>query len=224
MDKKKINYWILLLGSIWLLTPDYSIGQTCLHSDLSKKFDFKITRVETKHPGASSLFGKSKITLEIYTKKDKRLFQSIQFASDGLYANDFKICSSERSLITGKNKNSEISDLDYGDIVVADFNFDGKEDIAIKHQWEGNIGVGYYFYIQAKNAFKEDKYLNDEVVFFPWLIKSKQHILITTVSPTPGTTIRQYKYNRTKRSWRKINTRFVYHDENIENILKALKR
>lgn len=203
--------------------PDLLSAQTCLHTGLSKKFDFKITRVDIRKPNDTSLFGEKRISVEIYNKSDKRSFQSISFKSGELY-DDFKNCINDRSLITGKNKDAEVGDNDYGDIIVADVNFDGIEDLAIKDRWIGNIGAGYRFYLQTPQGFKQNKYLTEEVVFFPWLLKPKSHLLITTVSPTPGTTIRTYGYNAINKKWRKVGERFVYHDTNIDNILKKLKK
>jgi hypothetical protein len=57
-------------------------------------------------------------------------------------------------------------------------NFDGKEDIAIKREEGGNGGPIYNFYIQSKNKqFILDKYLSNEMLYFPDYIDGKEKTL-----------------------------------------------
>lgn len=213
-----------LLILMFLFSIKEVIAQTCTHKDLSKKFDFRITRTTVSPNDSLLLFGESEIFIEVYLKGGSKVFQKIKFNTKELYSNDFKDCLNDRSLITGKNKNGEVTDNNYGDIAVADFNFDGREDFAIKDRHIGNIGAGYHFYVQTDNGFKEDKYLTDQASFFPWLLDMKRHLFITTVSPMPGTTIRKYKYNLLTKSWHQVSKRFVWHDENLEYYLSQLKK
>jgi hypothetical protein len=215
------KHWLII---ILLILARGASAQTCTHTGLSKRLYFKITRTIVNHKDDTSLFNESNILIEIYLKASGLLFQKIQFISTDLYSDDFKDCSNDRSLITGKNKNSDASDNDYGNIIVADFNFDGKEDFAIKNGQMGNLGVGYRFYIQTKKGFVEDKYLTDNVSFFPWLLNPKRHLLITIVSPTPGTTIRIYKYNSISKAWHQTGKRFVWHDKKLDYYLNRLKK
>ncbi len=197
-------------------------AQTCMHSGLSKKFDFKVTRAMVNPADTPYMFAEWNIIVEVYLKGNHRLFQKLQFSTNELSPNDFTDCSQERSLSTGKNENAEVGDNDYGDIAVADFNFDGKEDFAIKNTVVGNIGAGYRFYIQTSQGFTEDKFLTDKATFFPFLLNVKRRLFITIVSPTPGTTIRKYKYNPATKRWRQVSTRFVWHDKNLEWYLGRL--
>jgi len=215
MIKKLLKVFIILLA-----IASKGNAQTCLHSDLSKKFDYKIIRTDQKDFGGTA----SKIIIEIYNKGNKKLFQRLQFTSTGYgLSNTFRVCTNEKSFVTGQNLKGDISDEDYGDIVVADLNFDGKEDFAVKHNIPADTGPQYWYFIQGKKGFKKDEYLSKRMPFFPWLIKSQKHQLISMVSPHAGTHIYQFQYNTTSKKWKKIGERFVYHDEGLDKILARLK-
>ena len=81
-----------------------------------------------------------------------------------------------RSYITGLNKNAKALKNDYGDFIVADFNFDGKEDFALKYNANyKSSGPLYAFYIQqADGSFKNNQFLTGKVGTFPAIIDSKQ--------------------------------------------------
>ncbi len=198
-------------------------GQTCFHTALSKKFDYKIIRIDKKDNEGFTI--SSNIIIEIYNKSDKRLFQRLQFTSDGYtFYKTFSESTNDRSFITGRNMKAEVSEEDYGDIVVADLNFDGKEDFAIKHNIPMDVGPEYWYFIQGEHGFKKDKYLSENMPFFPWLMKPEKHVLISIASPNWGTNIYQFKYNVSTKKWRKIGYRFIYHDEGLEKVLARLKK
>ena len=216
-----MNSRYLIIGLFMLLFCGVR-GQACLHTDLSKRFDYKIIKSGKKD--TDGFVRKPKITIEIYNKSDKSLFQRLQFTAEGDLYNTFDTCANDRSYITGKNKDVEVSDEDYGDIVVADLNFDGKEDFAVKYHMPVDVGPEYWYFIQGKHGFKKDDYLSDKMPFFPWLIKRKTHTLISIVSPNWGTNIYQFKYNVSTKKWRKIGYRFIYHDIGLEKVLARLKK
>ncbi|EHQ26637.1 hypothetical protein [Mucilaginibacter paludis] len=197
-------------------------GQCCLHTDLSRKFDYKVIRLD--HKDADGFARESKIIIELYKKSDKKLFQKIQFKTEGIgLSNVFSKCSDDRSYITGQNMKTEILDGDYGDIVIADFNFDGKEDFAIKYNIPADVGPEYCYFIQGDKGFKKDEYLSNQMLWFPWLINSKKHQLISIVSPNWGTRIYKFQYNVFSKKWRKIGNRFFRHDEGLDEELIRLK-
>jgi hypothetical protein len=198
-------------------------AQSCLHTDLSTKFDYKVIRSD--HQDNDTSLMKSTITIEVYSKSDQKLFQKLQFTSTGyIISNTFTECSNDRSFITGHNMKPDIADEDYGDIVVADLNFDGKEDFAVKYNIPADVGPEYCYFIQGDHGFKKDEYLSKNMPFFPWLMKPQKQTLISIVSPNWGTHIYQFQYNRNLKKWRKIGDRFVWHDQGLDKILKRLKK
>ena len=69
------------------------------------------------------------VTVKIIKKETKKTIQMIHFGSGWLFDDAYNKCSDVRSYITGYNKKAMVQDSDFGSIIVADFNFDGKEDI-----------------------------------------------------------------------------------------------
>jgi hypothetical protein len=59
---------------------------------------------------------------------------------------DWCHCGAVRSYETGKNAHKAVVDNDYGDLVVADINFDGLADVVLKTDGGGNGGPYYTFY------------------------------------------------------------------------------
>lgn len=76
-------------------------------------------------------------------------------------------------------RNAAILDTDFGDIVVADFNFESREDIAIRSDDE-NGGTYYRFYIQEKDKlFKLDSFLTDSMSIVPTYFNRTKKTLTT---------------------------------------------
>src|SRR5688572_8680034 len=112
--------------TILLLNCAFCFGQDCTHEDLSNTLDFRVNVKQIKVDDIDS----SIIKVTVRDKKTKKILHSKYFSSYFIYGNSFKNCNSVRSYITGKNKKTLVYDGDYGDLVVADFNFDGKDDFA----------------------------------------------------------------------------------------------
>jgi len=159
-----------------------SYGQTCSHNDLSTKFDFRTTfrRLKSITTGYDSCI----ISINIVDKLTKKHTQTITLipSADGDIFSDGDGCNSVRSYTTGKNVNAQSTDGDYGVFIIADFNFDSKEDIAVKNDVGGNSGPTYTYYIQNKNGqFLIDSYLTDNMEFFPTFFNKKKRTLTTVV-------------------------------------------
>ena len=127
------------------------------YSQLSKVFDFEISEKKTVQESGNDIFN---IDVSIIRKVDKKVIQHIIYAPDekgSFYG--FDSCAISYS--TGYKKKGD----DY-DIVVADFNFDGSEDIALKSA-DNNGHEQYEFYIQNKSGqFTKDKFLSSRVSGF----------------------------------------------------------
>jgi hypothetical protein len=141
-------------------------GQICIHTDLSPKFSIlnRSKRIKVKGQELDSC----SIRVQIKDKRSNKILQELSFSSFLFNDDDWANCRSVRSYITGKNVKKEAIDNEYGDIIVADFNFDSREDIALKCDAGGNAGPYYNFYIQKPDGrFYLDPYLTDSMMLFP---------------------------------------------------------
>jgi hypothetical protein len=168
---------IVKIGLLFILgVVTNTNAQTCPHKNLSKIFDYEVTAVRTH----KMLFDSAEVTLTIRKKRNSRAHQVISFTANSLFDDVFNKCNNARSFITGFYENAEVADYDFGDIIIADLNFDGKEDIAIKYDSGGPGGPFYNFYLQDDNGrFYKSNYLTDHVGSFPQEIDS-EHKTITT--------------------------------------------
>ncbi|GAA4324951.1 XAC2610-related protein [Flaviaesturariibacter amylovorans] len=117
-----------------------------------------------------------------------------------------------RSFITGVNQEKEALDNDYGDLVVADLNFDGREDVALKTNEGGTSGSYYTYFLQGGTGrFEKSDYLTDSVSLFPGTIDARRKRLITFGhAGACGVGEHRYRYHPATRSYRKEAYR--YHD------------
>jgi hypothetical protein len=114
-----------------------------------------------------------------------------------------------RSFSTGFRSNDEIRDGDYGDVVIQDFNFDGKEDIALKSNMT-NAGAKYLFFLQDEfDGFWEDKFLTETVSFFPDLDLETKTVSVANMPS--ASVIHECKYAFVNKEWK------VVHDTIIES-------
>lgn len=176
-------------------------GQDCTYRKISKQYDFKIHVKSVPQSGdADAVF----VSVRIFNKQ-KKLLQKIKFSSD-LFLLPFNECNNYRSYTTGVNKDREVVDWDYGDIITADFNFDGLEDIAVKRQQGGNSGPQYYFYINNKDSvFKRDKFLSS-IGYFPAEFVARQKKLIFRIRANSNETeIITCQYNAALQKWKVLN-------------------
>lgn len=178
-------------------------SQVCEHNELSKKYNFTVKFIHIN----DSL---NKIELKVINKKDLKTIQNISIIPQYIFSSDFENCNTVRSYTTGFNKNEEVLDNNFGDFVVADFNFDGKEDFAIKIDSGGNGGPLYNYYLQKNDLkFKKDLFLSNTMEFFPNFIDSKNKTLITLVHANAYQLCKTtYKYYTSSKKWKKLKHSF----------------
>jgi hypothetical protein len=195
---------------IFLMVFYQNYGQKCFHTNLSKKYNY----------GTSSVLGKTteqaddgifEIRIEIVKKGPDKKRQHIVFFSGMMHFQPYSDCNAVRSYMTGFNENTDAMDNDYGDFIVADFNFDGKEDLAVKREEGGNGGPLYNYYLQNESGtFVIDIYLSETMIFFPTEIDSNKKTLMTLVHANAyqmnETT---YKLNSTTGKWKEVKQRLV---------------
>lgn len=192
---------------VCLILPKIVFSQTCLHKNLSKEFNFEIkVRKITTAQEVDSTIVKIIVSNKITNKK-----QEFNFGSSFLFEKTFIDCKTVRSYSTGINKNAQIIDNDFGDIIIADFNFDNREDFAVKNDSGGNGGPLYNFYIQDKNKnFVLDNFLTTQMAFFPskFVIKNKR--LITYVHANAyQLSENTFEYNEQLKKWKYKASRLV---------------
>ncbi len=198
----------ILLTNILFIAFFVCKSQTLIHTDLSSNFTFEtsIKRIKTK-----SAFDSCLVKIKVINKSNDSVIQTIRFPSTFLFEFSYSNKNSCRSYSTGKNKNNDITDNDFGDIIIADFNFDGKDDFAVKTEEGGNGGPLYSFYIQSdKLKFKKDPYLTNRVVFFPSKLNSSNKTMTTIVHANAmGVNHNTYKLDTLTNKWKLIKTKFV---------------
>lgn len=194
-----IKYCLLFLLSFGCF------AQKCVHKNLSKDFDFV-----TERSGSLSSVGDSTTVMVTVIKKEDGEQQPITLISGWLYDESFVACNAVRSYTTGINKDMDTMDNDFGDLVVADFNFDGLEDLAIKRAEGGNAGPVYNFYIQSKDGdFELNRFLTDHMMFFPFVIDPKKKRLTTLVHGNAYQMSEKIFELKGKKSWKEISHRLV---------------
>ncbi|TCZ70465.1 XAC2610-related protein [Flaviaesturariibacter aridisoli] len=157
----------MLLRFLFLISsfnPLLPAAQTCRHTKLSRQFDLRVQlqrrEGDDEHSGI--------IHIRIYSKGKATPRQRLELPSALLYSSEYAGCSNVRSYSTGWGNQREVVDQDFGDIVVADLNFDGRDDLAVKHDSGGNSGAYYTFYLQQPDGtFALHAFLTREVQVFP---------------------------------------------------------
>jgi hypothetical protein len=192
----------LLFVIVMSAVANGTFAQRCEQSDLSNKFNYIITTVKKKNADSAQA-EISQVFLQIVGKANKKQIQQIAIKPAHLFDDAFTDCSAARSYITGKNKDAEAEDNDFGDFIVADFNFDNREDFAVKWDSGGNGGPTYEFYTQNKSGkFQKDSFLTGKMGFFPGTIDTRRKRLITYVhADVAGYHENIYKYNPVTRKW-----------------------
>ena len=147
--------------------------------------------------------------LRIIDKKRKIALDSI--TQEVLFRGcDFRDFSYVTSYITRKNVRDIGLDNDYGDFLIADFNFDTREDIALLYELS-NSGSMYYYYIQDEYGnFRFNPFLSDSMKYFPTEIKQADSTLVTYVRiGALGYGKHVYRYNSQQREWRETRHEYM---------------
>jgi len=200
----------ILILLILFISPKLFFAQTCLHKSLSKEFNFKIILTKIKIPNEA--IDSNSVKIIIINKKTTQK-QEINYGANFLFGKTFEVCETVRSYSTGINKNTEIVDNEFGDLIIVDFNFDNREDFAIKNDSGGNGGPTYNFYIQnEKGKFIFDKYLTEKMEFFPTKFNPKNKELVTYVHANAyQLNEKTFEFNSKNKNWKVKKQRFVEH-------------
>jgi hypothetical protein len=177
-------------------------NMNCEKSDLSKQFDITINF--DRYSDTTEFYDSDIVRVYLKDKKTKVVFDSISLRSIYYYDDPFTKCDSLISYSTGINTEKEIIDNNFGDLIIADLNFDKKDDIAIMNDYGGNSGPYYSYFIQNKERkLVLDNYLTDSVSFFPSVIdKSKNNITISAVAGAYRVGVDTYHFDNITKKWK----------------------
>lgn len=185
--------------------PGY--GRSVNHTGLSKNFNFQsvIKRYQT------DLTDSCIVSVTVSDKITNKTIYTVDFTTDFLLGDSSFMNNNVRSYITGENKDEEVYENDFGDIVVADFNFDKLEDFAVKREEGGNGGPLYNYYIQTLDtSFVLNKFLSDTMIWFPVYFNKSNRTLVTVVRADAfGNEETTYKLNTGTGNWAETQRRYI---------------
>lgn len=188
-------------------TNDFLIDTTAILilKNLSFLYNYKI--IDTVYKSNDEYFcGKTKRIIEISNKEDS-IIQIIYVDKMDQPNYLYFSCKNEpkyRSQITGKNFKKRVVDDYFGELVIADLNFDGLEDFATPIDYGCDNGSHQAFYIQDENgSFTLNIYLTDSVIWFPQEINVKKKTFKTiTNAGSFGVCYKTFLFDTTSQKWK----------------------
>jgi hypothetical protein len=199
-----------VLSFCMALTFSNALCQTCIHTDLSKSLIFKtsIQRIKRGQYISDSCI----VHIAVSRKQGYAANYIVTFSTVQLSKRDYTSCNWTRSYSTKKkatNKNPVALYEDYGDLVVGDFNFDGRDDFAAKCQ-SPNGGTQYNYYVQLKSGrFEFDKFLTKEVGYAPNRLNASTKMLQTFGHAGAGWGETTFIFSSRTGKWKKTKHLFL---------------
>lgn len=176
--------------------------------NVSYKFNYKIIDTVYKY-NDEYFFGQTKRIIEISNKKDSiiQIIYVDKIDQPNYYISFDKNEPIYRSQITGKNFKKRVLDDYFGELIIADLNFDGFEDFATPVDHGCSNGSHQAFYIQDTNGrFILNQFLTDSVIWFPEEINVKKKTFTTITSAGGyGVGFITYHFDTTSHKWIKID-------------------
>jgi hypothetical protein len=174
--------------------------------DLSNVYNYKIIDKGFNHH--RSFFDSVYRVIKIYNKADsltQRIIPTFEEAPAYLFER-YPEAKPARSYMTNKNTKNGGHDDYFGELVVADLNFDGLEDFATYRGHGADNGAHYAYYFQnKKHRFEYNSYLTENMIWFPAKINDSLKTL-TTIVPAGmfGVEYTTFKYNPASQKWKVI--------------------
>jgi len=170
------------------------------YTNLSEKFNYNLI---TEVLLCSNCVLDSFIRIVKIFDKNDNLLQTINIDIEcGVFTGDSSFFD-VRSYITGYNKNKIPVDQYYGELIIADLNFDNKEDFAVIYD------IGFYngpkadFYLQnSNNLFILDSFLTNKIWFPDKIDKSNKTLTFGTIIGFRGYNEEIIKYETKTNSWK----------------------
>jgi len=180
----------------------------CTLNELSNQFDLNVS--VTNKPDYKNEM--DNYTLRILIRdKDAVVRDTLNEPLNFMFGSAYTSPLNTRSYTTKKNVNRAVCDNDFGEIVVADFNFDGLDDFAAKHNEGGNGGPTYIYFIQDSTFhFHIDLFLTNEMIYFPVIFLPDRKLLITSVHASAIENCwRTFRYNPETKKWKVVRKTFI---------------
>ena len=150
-----MNKFIILL--VILAHGSVAHGEIWNHTNRSKVFDFQLNI--TGITNEDGHVDECSVTITVFNKLTKTTTQTIQCGPRSVFGGAFTRLGS-----TGTNAGKEMLDNNVGDFLVNDFNFDNRDDFALKTENHASAEPYYEYYIQNKSGqFVRDDFLSDEI-------------------------------------------------------------
>ena len=179
------------------------IQSKCRYENLSEKFIYELSTKKNKEDNRVVI---TDLYITIINKSNSKVIQTIhRFGEDvtNLFEETFTNSNASRSYLPGFKKNTRVSDEDNedGDIIVVDFNFDGKEDFAVKKDI-GRALMYDFYYQNNENKFVLDTYLSKHHSgMFPKFDFVKKSIIYAGFTGVDGWWKNYYNYNSKSNKW-----------------------
>lgn len=176
-----IDIFTNFFGDVWHFKAWFTLRQawTFMHTDLSRQFDIGMAFKLYVDTISSFYTGSAFVRLQIKDKLTDEVIDRIFLRPVYLYSY-YEDKNAVMSYTTGFNADWEVADNFFGYLVVADLNFDGKDDISVICEGGGNGGPLYAFYIQTDDRkFVMNNYLTTNMQYFPTEIDSLRRQLTT---------------------------------------------
>jgi hypothetical protein len=176
----------------------------CEQNNLSNQFGIELD--VQRRSDKTATHDSCVINMYVKDKQTKKRLDTISITSTTNFIDLFASCDTVMSFTTGFNSKRLIVDNNFGYIVVADLNFDQKDDIAIMNDF-GSVGGPFYsYFIQGDSKkFSFNRYLTDSVIYFPTTIDRTNHMI--TVFEHAGvccTAEEVYQLDRQTEKWKHI--------------------
>lgn len=200
----KSTYSIPIILLILFFTKP-NAAKAILYDQLSNQFDIEVAIRSnvTQNPELDSTY----IRIRIFEKGSKTILQTIRKPHHWLFENLYTDKNKSRSYSTNFNSEKQVVDDDFGDVVVADLNFDGLDDFAVTYDHGVSNGNHYYFYFQRSNkTFYRQVLLTEKMIHFPSEIDPANKCITTrTAAGAYGVGVTTFQYNTVKNSWRLLS-------------------
>lgn len=165
-DGRKIKKWLFSSSELGLR----SSSERTKFDHLSPTLSFSISPTKEKNKNVPSEF-----KIKIQNKSNLDVLDEFYYVPEYLFE---QIESGDAVSYIGKLDTNEGIE-NYHKFIVADFNFDNKEDIAIINYEGNNAGPQFNYYLQTTNGeFLMDTFLSQDFRFFPKKINPSDRSLM----------------------------------------------
>ena len=195
--------WVFLLALLGF--AQQAFGQVCLHADVSGQF---VVRTHFRRINEDL----SIVVVAILDKVSGQTKDSVSYRSAYRFDKVFEDCKSVLSYRPVSRDSTNSHDEKVGDLIVADFNFDGLDDFALIKDSQGGSDPLYDFYLQGEmGRFQKDRFLSERMEIFPSQIDTANQQLVTY--NFAGYCLlgkHVYSYNAKTKSWRQKSRELIH--------------